>query len=108
MKRPILPHSTRSAVPARNLLKTNHHEDARNEADQAPATYDEDDTDTEEEAKEEEAIETAWLRNLLRELHSLLSTATLVYCDNVRVLHVPSRYQYADIFTKGLPSALYE
>ncbi|GJV22463.1 ribonuclease H-like domain-containing protein, partial [Tanacetum coccineum] len=51
--------------------------------------------------------ETAWLRNLLRELHSLLSTATLVYCDNV-ILHVPSRYQYADIFTKGLPSALFE
>ncbi|GKE16751.1 ribonuclease H-like domain-containing protein, partial [Tanacetum coccineum] len=24
----------------------------------------------------------------------------------VRVLHVPSRFQYADIFTKGLPSAL--
>ncbi|GKE65424.1 ribonuclease H-like domain-containing protein, partial [Tanacetum coccineum] len=53
-------------------------------------------------------VETAWLRNLLRELHSPLSTATLVYCDNVRVLHVPSRYQYADIFTKGLPSALFE
>ncbi|GJU85046.1 ribonuclease H-like domain-containing protein [Tanacetum coccineum] len=86
--------------------------------------------------------ETTWLRNLLRELHSSLSTATLVYCDNVsavymsanpvqhqrtkhietdihfvrdmvtagqvRVLHVPSRYQYADIFTKGLPSALFE
>ncbi|GJS19722.1 ribonuclease H-like domain-containing protein [Tanacetum coccineum] len=86
--------------------------------------------------------ETAWLRNLLRELHSPLSTATLVYCDNVsavymsanhvqhqrtkhieidiyfvrdmvtagqvRVLHVPSRYQYVDIFTKGLPSALFE
>nr|GEZ79366.1 ribonuclease H-like domain-containing protein [Tanacetum cinerariifolium] len=86
--------------------------------------------------------ETAWLRNLLRELHSPLSTATLVYCDNVsvvylsanlvqhqrtkhiekdihfvrdmvqtghiRVLHVPSRYQYADIFTKGLPTALFE
>nr|GEX79107.1 ribonuclease H-like domain-containing protein [Tanacetum cinerariifolium] len=86
--------------------------------------------------------ETAWLRNLLRELHSPLSAATLVYCDNVsstylsanpvqhqwtkhieidihfvrdlvtagqvRVLHVPSRYQYADIFTKGLPSALFE
>ncbi|GJX07147.1 ribonuclease H-like domain-containing protein [Tanacetum coccineum] len=85
---------------------------------------------------------TAWLHNLLRELHSPLSTATLVYCDNVsavymfanlvqhqrtkhieinihfvhdmvtagqvRVLHVPSRYQYADIFTKGLPSALFE
>ncbi|GJV52940.1 ribonuclease H-like domain-containing protein [Tanacetum coccineum] len=82
------------------------------------------------------------LRNLLRELHSPLSTATLVYCDNVsavymsanpvqhqrtkhieidihfvrdmvtagqvRVLHVPSRFQYADIFTKGLPSALFE
>lgn len=86
--------------------------------------------------------ETAWLRNLLRELHSPLSAATLVYCDNVsaiylsanpvqhqrtkhieidihfvrdmvtagkvRVLHVPSRYQYADIFTKGLPSTLFE
>ncbi|GKB33771.1 ribonuclease H-like domain-containing protein [Tanacetum coccineum] len=86
--------------------------------------------------------ETAWIRNLLRELHSPISTATLVYCDNVsavnmsanpvqnqrtkhikidihfirdmvtagpvRVLHVPSRYQYADIFTKGLHSALFE
>ncbi|GJW49018.1 ribonuclease H-like domain-containing protein [Tanacetum coccineum] len=86
--------------------------------------------------------ETAWVRNLLRELHSPLMTATLVYCDNVsavymsanpvqhqrtkhieidihfvrdmvtagqvRVLHVPSRFQYADIFTKGLPSALFE
>ncbi|GJV99433.1 ribonuclease H-like domain-containing protein [Tanacetum coccineum] len=86
--------------------------------------------------------ETSWLRNLLRELHFPLSTATLVYCDNisavymsanpvqhqrtkhieidihfvrdmvtagqVRVLHVPSRYQYADIFTKGLPSTLFE
>ncbi|GJT61471.1 ribonuclease H-like domain-containing protein [Tanacetum coccineum] len=86
--------------------------------------------------------ETAWLRNLLRELHSPLSTTTLVYCDNVsavytsanpvqhqrtkhieidihfvrdmvtagqvRVLHVPFRFQYADIFTKGLPSALFE
>ncbi|GJU77811.1 ribonuclease H-like domain-containing protein [Tanacetum coccineum] len=85
--------------------------------------------------------ETAWLRNLLLELHAPLSTATIVYCDNVsvvylstnpvqhqrtkhieidihfvrdyvasgqvRVLHVPSRYQYADIFTKGLPSALF-
>ncbi|GJX99352.1 ribonuclease H-like domain-containing protein [Tanacetum coccineum] len=86
--------------------------------------------------------ETAWLCNLLHELHSPLSTATLVYCDSisavymstnlvqhqrtkhigidihsvrdmvtasqVRVLHVPYRYQYADIFTKGLPSALFE
>nr|GEW75863.1 ribonuclease H-like domain-containing protein [Tanacetum cinerariifolium] len=86
--------------------------------------------------------ETCWLRNLLHELHTPLSSATLVYCDNVsvvylscnpvqhqrtkhieidihfvrdlvvvgqvRVLHVPSRYQYADIFTKCLPSALFE
>ncbi|GKC14427.1 ribonuclease H-like domain-containing protein [Tanacetum coccineum] len=86
--------------------------------------------------------ETAWLRNLLRELHSPLSTVTLVYSDNVsavymsvnpvqhqrtkhieidihfvcdmvtagqvRVLHVLSRYQYANIFTKGLPSTLFE
>ncbi|GJR02209.1 ribonuclease H-like domain-containing protein [Tanacetum coccineum] len=86
--------------------------------------------------------ETAWLRNLIRELYTPLLTATLVYCDNVsavylsanpvqhqrtkhieidihfvrdmvamghvRVLHVPSRYQYADIFTKCLPSALFE
>ncbi|GKD02782.1 ribonuclease H-like domain-containing protein [Tanacetum coccineum] len=85
--------------------------------------------------------ETAWIRNLLLELHALLTTATLVYCDNVsavylstnpvqhqrtkhieidihfvrdyvasgqvRVLHVPSRFQYADIFTKGLLSALF-
>ncbi|GKA82350.1 ribonuclease H-like domain-containing protein [Tanacetum coccineum] len=87
-------------------------------------------------------VETCWLRNLLRELHTPLSSATLVYCDNVsaiylsfnpiqhqhmkhieidihfvrdlvaagqvRVLHVPSRYQYADIFTKGLTSVLFE
>ncbi|GJX53280.1 ribonuclease H-like domain-containing protein [Tanacetum coccineum] len=85
--------------------------------------------------------ETAGYRNLLRELHSPLSTATIFYCDNVsavymsanpvqhqrmkhikidihfirdmvtagqvRVLHVPSRFQYADIFTKGLPFALF-
>nr|GEZ85960.1 ribonuclease H-like domain-containing protein [Tanacetum cinerariifolium] len=50
--------------------------------------------------------ETYWLQNLLCELH----TATLVYCDNdiARVLHVPSHYQYAYIFTNGLPSALFE
>nr|GEV91130.1 putative reverse transcriptase domain-containing protein [Tanacetum cinerariifolium] len=86
--------------------------------------------------------ETCWFRNLLRELHTPLTSATLVYCDNVsvgylscnpvqhqrtnhieidihfvrdliaasqvRVLHVSSRYQFADIFTKGLPSALFE
>ncbi|GJS74737.1 ribonuclease H-like domain-containing protein [Tanacetum coccineum] len=32
----------------------------------------------------------------------------MVAHSQVRVLHVPSRYQYADIFTKGLPSALFE
>ncbi|GKC90324.1 ribonuclease H-like domain-containing protein [Tanacetum coccineum] len=85
--------------------------------------------------------ETAWIRNLLLELHTPLSTATIVYCDNasdvylstnpvqhqrtkhieidiyfvreyvasgqVRVLHVPSKLQYADIFTKGLPTSLF-
>nr|GEW86064.1 ribonuclease H-like domain-containing protein [Tanacetum cinerariifolium] len=85
---------------------------------------------------------TCWLRNLLRELHTPLSSATLIYCDNVsavylssnpiqhqrtkhievdiylvrdlvaagqvRVLHVLLRYQYVDIFTKGLSSALFE
>ncbi|XP_071727752.1 uncharacterized mitochondrial protein AtMg00810-like [Rutidosis leptorrhynchoides] len=86
--------------------------------------------------------ETCWIRNLLRELHCSLTSATLVYRDNfssvylstnpvqhqrtkhieidihfvrdlvaqgqVRVLHVPSRYQFADIFTKGLPYALFD
>ncbi|GJS00738.1 DNA-directed DNA polymerase [Tanacetum coccineum] len=86
--------------------------------------------------------ETCWLRNLLRKLYTLLSFATLVYCDyvnavylscnlvqhqrtkhieidihfisdlvaadQVRVLHVPSLYQFVDIFTKGLSSALFE
>ncbi|GKE17120.1 ribonuclease H-like domain-containing protein, partial [Tanacetum coccineum] len=31
-----------------------------------------------------------------------------VATGHVRVLHVPSRYQYADIFTKGLLSSLFE
>nr|GEW11551.1 ribonuclease H-like domain-containing protein [Tanacetum cinerariifolium] len=81
--------------------------------------------------------ETCWLRNSLRELYTPLSSAMLVYCDNVyavylssnpvqhqrtkhieidiyfvrdlvaasqvHVLHVSSRNQFADIFTKGLP-----
>ncbi|GKA02354.1 ribonuclease H-like domain-containing protein [Tanacetum coccineum] len=85
--------------------------------------------------------ETSWIRNLLRELHTPLFTATLVYCDNVsvvymsanpvqhqrtkhieidihffrdkvaaghvQVLHVPSRFQYANIFTKGLSYPLF-
>ncbi|GKF04547.1 ribonuclease H-like domain-containing protein [Tanacetum coccineum] len=87
-------------------------------------------------------VETYWLRNLLRKLHTPLFSATLIYYDNVsvvylssnpvqhqwtkhteidihfvrdlvaagqvRVLHVSSRYPYADIFTKGLPSVLFE
>ncbi|GKB87009.1 ribonuclease H-like domain-containing protein, partial [Tanacetum coccineum] len=52
--------------------------------------------------------ETVRLQKFLHELHSSFLFATLVYCDNVRVLHVPSRYQSADIFSKGLPSALFE
>nr|GEU68231.1 uncharacterized mitochondrial protein AtMg00810-like [Tanacetum cinerariifolium] len=32
--------------------------------------------------------ETSWIRNLLRELHTLLFTATLVYCDNVSVVYM--------------------
>nr|GFA04683.1 ribonuclease H-like domain-containing protein [Tanacetum cinerariifolium] len=32
----------------------------------------------------------------------------MVTVGQVRVFHVHSRYQYADIFTKGLPSALFE
>ncbi|GKC94345.1 ribonuclease H-like domain-containing protein [Tanacetum coccineum] len=32
----------------------------------------------------------------------------LVTTGHIRVLHVPSRYQYADIFTKSLPTALFD
>ncbi|GJZ07879.1 ribonuclease H-like domain-containing protein [Tanacetum coccineum] len=32
--------------------------------------------------------ETSWIRNLLRELYTPLSTATLVYCDNVSVVYM--------------------
>nr|GEY87305.1 ribonuclease H-like domain-containing protein [Tanacetum cinerariifolium] len=34
--------------------------------------------------------ETCWLMNLLRELHTHLSSATLVYCDNVSVVYLSS------------------
>ncbi|GKD40809.1 ribonuclease H-like domain-containing protein [Tanacetum coccineum] len=33
-------------------------------------------------------VETCWLRNLLRELHTPLSSATLVYCDNVSFVYL--------------------
>ncbi|GKF20282.1 ribonuclease H-like domain-containing protein, partial [Tanacetum coccineum] len=32
----------------------------------------------------------------------------LVTTGHIRVLRVPSRYQYADIFTKGLPTTLFD
>ncbi|GJX75545.1 ribonuclease H-like domain-containing protein [Tanacetum coccineum] len=32
--------------------------------------------------------ETCWIRNLLRELYSLLSSATLVYCDNISAVYL--------------------
>ncbi|XP_019089180.1 PREDICTED: uncharacterized protein LOC109127985 [Camelina sativa] len=54
---------------------------------------------------------TIWIRNLILELHCLLNTATLVYWDNicaVRVFHVPSSHKYADIFTKCLPTSLFQ
>jgi hypothetical protein len=31
-----------------------------------------------------------------------------VSLGEIKVLHVPSRFQFADIFTKGLPSALFD
>jgi hypothetical protein len=85
--------------------------------------------------------EACWLRQLLVELHSPLSWATLVYYDNVdvvylstnpvqhqrtkhveidlhfvrervavrdvHVLHVPTTFQFTNIFTKGLPSSVF-
>ncbi|GJS14396.1 ribonuclease H-like domain-containing protein [Tanacetum coccineum] len=59
--------------------------------------------------------ETCWLRNLLLirvtkayRVSIFHFCSDLLGCGQVRVLHVPSRYQFADIFTKGLPSALFE
>nr|GEV68749.1 ribonuclease H-like domain-containing protein [Tanacetum cinerariifolium] len=46
-------------------------------------------------------VETAWFRNLLCELHSHLSTVTLVYCDNVSAVYMSANL-YADIFNKRL------
>nr|GEX87242.1 ribonuclease H-like domain-containing protein [Tanacetum cinerariifolium] len=40
--------------------------------------------------------ETSWIRNLLRELHTLLFTATFVYCDNVCAVYMyanPEQHQ---------------
>ncbi|XP_071713020.1 uncharacterized mitochondrial protein AtMg00810-like [Rutidosis leptorrhynchoides] len=41
--------------------------------------------------------ETSWLRNLLRELHCPLTTATLVYCDNISAVYMsgnPVQHQH--------------
>ncbi|GJX20687.1 ribonuclease H-like domain-containing protein [Tanacetum coccineum] len=43
--------------------------------------------------------------NILRFIHFVRD---MVARGQVHVLHVPSHYQYDDIFTKGLPSALFE
>ncbi|GJU47463.1 ribonuclease H-like domain-containing protein [Tanacetum coccineum] len=37
-----------------------------------------------------DVAETCWLRNLLLELHTPLSSATLVYCDNVSAVYLSS------------------
>nr|GEX04137.1 NBS-containing resistance-like protein [Tanacetum cinerariifolium] len=34
--------------------------------------------------------ETCWIQNLLRELHTPLSSATIVYCDNVSAVYLSS------------------
>ncbi|XP_057526253.1 uncharacterized mitochondrial protein AtMg00810-like [Amaranthus tricolor] len=70
-------------------------------------------TDSEYRAVANVVAETYWLRNSLLELHCPISKATLVYCDNVAkghvlILHVPSRFNIADIFTKGLPRILFD
>ncbi|GKC66737.1 ribonuclease H-like domain-containing protein, partial [Tanacetum coccineum] len=41
--------------------------------------------------------ETSWIHNLLRELHTSLFTATLVYCDNVSAVYMsanPVQHQH--------------
>jgi hypothetical protein len=61
-----------------------------------------------------DVAEMCWLRQLLVELYSLLSRATLVYCArervavrDVRVLHVSTTSQFTDIFTKELLSSVF-
>ncbi|GJV65876.1 ribonuclease H-like domain-containing protein, partial [Tanacetum coccineum] len=58
--------------------------------------------------------ETFWLRNILHELHTPLSSATLIYCDNVSVVYLSSnpvqhqRTKYIEInihFVRDLAAA---
>nr|GEW05432.1 ribonuclease H-like domain-containing protein [Tanacetum cinerariifolium] len=60
--------------------------------------------------------ETAWIRNLLCELHTNLFTATLIYCDNVSavymsanpVQHQRTKHIEIDIHLRGSNSRVYE
>jgi hypothetical protein len=77
--------------------------------------------------------ECIWLRQPLRELHVVIPRATIAYCDNVSAIymsknpvhhrctkhikldihficervHVPTDQQFADVITKGLPTATF-
>nr|GFB17971.1 ribonuclease H-like domain-containing protein [Tanacetum cinerariifolium] len=46
-----------------------------------------------------------WTKHIEIDIHFVRN---MVKVGHVRVLHVPSRFQYADTFTKVLPSALFE
>ncbi|GJS31126.1 ribonuclease H-like domain-containing protein [Tanacetum coccineum] len=43
-------------------------------------------------------IETAWIRNLLLELHAPLRTATLVYCDDISVVYLSTKISSPRVF----------
>nr|XP_020174438.1 uncharacterized mitochondrial protein AtMg00810-like [Aegilops tauschii subsp. strangulata] len=65
------------------------------------------------EAEYRAVAECSWIRQLLQELFCDVHKATLVYCDNValgrvRVLHVPTSQQFADVMSKGLPTPVFE
>ncbi|GKF67454.1 ribonuclease H-like domain-containing protein, partial [Tanacetum coccineum] len=67
-------------------------------------------TETEYRGVVNAVAETCWLRNLLLQHQrtkyieiDIYFVQDLVNAGEVRVLHVPLRYEYADIFTKGLP-----
>ncbi|GJY67218.1 ribonuclease H-like domain-containing protein [Tanacetum coccineum] len=49
-------------------------------------------------------VQHQWMKHIEIDIHFV---PDMVTAGQVKVLHVPSRYQYADIFTKGLPLALY-
>ncbi|GAA0159082.1 transmembrane signal receptor [Lithospermum erythrorhizon] len=61
------------------------------------------------------AAEITWLQMLLKDLHISLSHAPVALCDNIsvplgdlKVQHVPTQLQLADIFTKALPSSKFK